>query len=210
MATIKFYLRKKVLSDGTSPLVLKILKDGKPSISHTGINLKHDDWDPKKRRVKNSHFNASKLNIFLRKKLAEANDKALEVQALNADVSAKTIIKKIRPGSNQSFFKHLDEYLRTLKKGGDANRYGVTKSEAQHFRNFLNGSDIVFPDITILQLEKYKRYLETEVKTGKDERNIGARSVYNALVLIRKIFSLAIAGQDIEQKYIRLEKAGFL
>ncbi len=77
MATVRFYLRKKVLADGTSPLVLKIYKDGKPSISHTGISLVHEHWDKKNRRVRKTHPNSTQLNNMLLKKLAEANNKAI-------------------------------------------------------------------------------------------------------------------------------------
>lgn len=208
MATIKLYLRKHVLADGTSPLVLKILKDGKPSISHLGINLHPNDWDEKKKRVKKSHANATRLNNFLLKKLAEANDKAIEVQTHNESVSSKTIIKKIKPNSGGSFFKQAEVYLKTLKEAGKFNEYTADKPRVKHFREFLNGSDIVFPDITVGMLERFKHYLLTTLKVGKEERPIKERTALNHLVVIRSVFSQAIKQGAVEKKYYPFGKDG--
>src|ERR1700677_1963854 len=123
MTMIKLFLRKAVLTDGTSSLVLKVSKDGKPSITKTGINLKHADWDTKKQRVKTSHPNSTRLNNMLLKKLSEANDKAIELETNHAEVSSKTIMKKIKPNSGGSYFKQADAYLKTLKEAGKFNEY---------------------------------------------------------------------------------------
>jgi integrase len=208
MATIKFYLRKKLLADGTTPLVLKIFKDGKPSISHLGINLLPSDWDEKKRRVKKSHPNSTRLNNFLLKKLAEANDKALEFQTHNEAVSSKTIIKKIKPNSGTSFFMQADQYLKTLTQAGKFNEYTADKPRIKHFREFLNGSDIVFPDITVALIERFKHYLMTTLTVGKDKRPIKERTALNHLVVIRSIFSQAIKQGIVDKKYYPFGKDG--
>ena len=159
MATIKFYLRKKVLKDGTSPLVFKVIKDGRPSISHTGISFNHADWDPKKRRVRKTHPNNTQLNNYLVKQLSEANNKAIEAQTLNHTVSSKTIIKKIKPNSGLNFFKYGQNYTEALFKAGKYTERNSALASMEHFRGFLNGSDITFPDITVSMLERYKLYL---------------------------------------------------
>jgi integrase/recombinase XerD len=208
MATIKFYLRKKVLADGTSPLVLKILKDGKPSISHSGISLHHTDWDAKKRRVRKTHPNATKLNNLLLKQLSEANNKAIEAQTVNSHVSAKALIKKIKPNSSISFLKYAEGYIATLRKAGKYVEQNSAKASTDHFSNFLDRSDIGFPDITVSLLERYKQYLANEVKVGKDEKNMAPTTVLNNLAFIRTVFNQAITAKDVEQRYYPFGKTG--
>lgn len=208
MATVKFYLRKKVLKDGTSPLVLKIIKDGKPSISHTEIRLLHKDWDAKKRRVTSSHPNSTQLNLFLKKKLAEAVGTAIETETINNNVSSKALIKKIKPNSGLSFLKYAQSYAVTLRQAGKYTEYNSAIASMEHFSNFLNGSDISFPDITVSLLERYKAYLSNEVKIGKQEKPLSPVTVINKLALIRTVFNQAITAKDIEQKYYPFGKGG--
>ena len=205
---VKLFLRKTVLADGTSSLVLKVFKDGKPSIIKTGINLKHADWDKKKQRVKTSHANSTRLNNMLLKKLSEANDKAIELETNHSEVSSKTIMKKIKPNSGGSFFKQSDAYLKTLKEAGKFNEYTADKPRIKHFKDFLNGSDIVFPDITVGLLERFKHHLATTLTVGKDKRPVQERTVINHMVVIRSVFSQAMKQGVVEKKYYPFGKEG--
>ncbi|MCR8561076.1 site-specific integrase [Mucilaginibacter sp. BJC16-A38] len=208
MATVRFYLRKKVLSDGTSPLVLKIYKDGKPSINHTDIRLFHRDWDAKKRRVKTTHLNHTKLNNYLLKKLAEANNTAIEMQTANDNVSSKAVIRKIKPNSATSFFKFGEEYGKSLKKAGKYTERNSAIASMEHFKNFLNGSDIIFPEITVSLLDRYKAYLANDVKIGKKQKNMSPVTVNNKLSFIRELFNSAITASVVEQKYYPFGEGG--
>lgn len=208
MATVKFYLRKKVLKDGTSPLVLKIIKDGKPSISRTEIRLLHKDWDATKRRVRSSHPSATQLNIFLKKRLAEAVGTAIETETINNNVSSKALIKKIKPNSGLNFLKYAQGYAATLRQAGKYTEWNSAIAGIEHFSNFLNGSDISFPDITVSLLERYKTYLFNEVKTGRREKPLSPVTVINKLAFIRTVFNQAITAKDVEQKHYPFGKGG--
>ena len=208
MGMVKLFLRKTVLADGTSSLVLKVFKDGKPSITKTGINLKHADWDKKKQRVKTSHPNSTRLNNMLLKKLSEASDKAIELETNHAAISSKTIMKKIKPNSGGSFFKQAETYLVTLKEAGKFNEYTADKPRIKHFKDFLNGSDIVFPDITVGLLERFKHHLATTLTVGKDKRPVQERTVINHMVVIRSVFSQAMKQGVVEKKYYPFGKEG--
>jgi integrase/recombinase XerD len=208
MGMVKLFLRKAVLADGTSSLVLKVFKDGIPSIVKTDINLKHSDWDKKKQRVKTSHPNSTRLNNMLLKKLSEASDKAIELETNHAAISSKTIMKKIKPNSGGSFFKQAETYLVTLKEAGKFNEYTADKPRIKHFKDFLNGSDIVFPDVTVGLLERFKHYLATTLTVGKEKRPVQERTVINHLVVIRSVFSQAIKQGAVEKKYYPFGKEG--
>ncbi|MFY0601673.1 MAG: tyrosine-type recombinase/integrase [Cyclobacteriaceae bacterium] len=134
MASIKIVLRKeKQKKDGTYPLAIRIIKDRKPKYIHIdhSIQLKH--WDADERRVKKSHPNAKQLNNFLLKKLSEANDKALEAETKNDDVSSKDIKKSVkRKAQRTSFFKFGAE---RVKRKYLSKTYSVAQAERSILHN---------------------------------------------------------------------------
>ena len=208
MAMIKLFLRKTILADGTSSLVLKVFKDKKASIVKTGINLKHEDWDAGKQRVKKSHANSTRLNNLLLKKLSEANDKVIEIETNHEYVSSKAIITKIKPNNDGTFFKQADNYLNRLKESGNFNQYNADKPRIKHFREFLNGSEIAFSDVNIGLIERFKHYLKTNVKVGKSAKPIGERTILNHVVAIRSVFSQAVKQGVADKKYYPFGKEG--
>lgn len=156
MATIKIVLRKKLNKDGTLPICLRITKDRKTSFIHLGYHVKETDWDEKNFRVKKSHPNSVRMNNLLLKKLAEANDEALQLEAKHEQTSAKSVKQQVRPQAGTNFFAQANEFLANLKSQGKYNQYTSDKPRIEHFKDFLNGSDISFSDITIGLLERFK------------------------------------------------------
>ena len=75
---------------------------------------------------KKSHPNSARLNNLIRKKLAEAGDVALEVEAQNKDLTSKAIMRKVKPSSQAKFFAQASVYLKRLE---DAGNYNVWKAE---------------------------------------------------------------------------------
>jgi len=123
MATVKIVLRKKANKDGTYPLALRITKDRKTSFIHLGYSLHEKDWDADEHRVRKSHPNAARLNNFIRKKLADAGDKALEIDTQQRDISARGIKRQICPSDDTMFFARADLFLRRMKETGNFNRH---------------------------------------------------------------------------------------
>jgi integrase len=208
MSVVKVVLRKKYKADGTSPLALRITKDRKSSYVYLGYHILEKDWDETKQRVKKTHPNATRFNNFIIKKLAEATDTAVELETNNPVVSNSAMAKKIKPNSGSSFFKQAELYLAMLKEAGKFNEYTADKPRINHFKDFLNGSDIVFPEITIGLLERFQHYLKTTIKVGKSDRPIGLRTILNHLVVIRSVFSFAIKQGAVEKKYYPFGKEG--
>ena len=194
MASVKLVLRKKINKDGTFPLAIRITKDRKSSFIHLGKHIKETDWDEVKQRVRKSHPNSGRLNGFLIKRISEANDKLLEMETQKNEGSAKTVKKKIRPTTGYSFFKQAEVYIDELIKNGKFNRMSADRPRIERFREFLKGEDISFPDITVALLLRFKTYL---INT----RTIKERTAINHLVVIRSVFSQAIKGKIVDEKY---------
>ncbi len=194
MATVKIVLRKKKNKDGTYPLALRITKDRKSSFIHLGKHLKESDWDKVKLRVKKSHINSARLNNYLMKKLAEANDKLLELDTHDEHISLQQVKHGIDTRtSGSSFFSVAERYLANFRKAKKYNRLSTEQPRVKRFKKFVSGADISCNDITVPLLNRYRAYL-------KGTHNISERSIINHLLVIRTIYNLAIKEGIADQK----------
>lgn len=197
MSTVKIVLRKKKNQQGELPdllpLTLRITKDRKTSFIYLGHSIKETDWDEKTQRVKKTHLNSTRLNNLLMAKLAEANDKALELQTQKDSYSVSAVKNKIKPKAASTFFAQADSYLESLKASGKYNQYTSDKSRINNFKKFA-GNSIAFTDITPSLLERFNNYARTQL-------HLSPRSAVNQLVTIRSVFSYAIKDSVIDAKY---------
>lgn len=109
-ASIRIVLRKRMLSDGTFPLALRITKDRKTSFIHLGKNVKGEHWDNKAQKVKKGHPNSGKLNSLLLDKLKEYNDLMLDMEKQGKDTTAINIKRNIEKGKEcHNFFIYAYE-----------------------------------------------------------------------------------------------------
>ena len=75
MASIKIVLRKNMIrKDGRIPLALRISENYKTNYKWLGQYVFEKDWDNNAGMAKKSHPNSQQLNIFLMKKMVEANN----------------------------------------------------------------------------------------------------------------------------------------
>lgn len=194
MASVKIILRRKNNKNGTYPLALQIIKDRKKSISHLGHSIEEKYWDEGTGRVRKTHPNSARLNNFLNKKLADAEDKLLELQSQKKDLSPKSIKDDIVDNKNKSFFALADIYLDNLRQRGKYNRITSEEPRIKHFKDFLKTSEITFQEITVTLLSRYKAYLS-------GTRKVSERTIINHLIIIRTIYNLAIKSNNADAKY---------
>lgn len=197
MASVKVILRNKKKKDGTSSIALQIIKNRRASIVHIGHSIEDKYWDFENSKVKKSHPNSVRLNNLILKKLTEANDKMIELEANKKDTTSQSIRKAIKTNGNSLFIQQGELYLEGLKKAGKYTRYTPDKSRVERFRDFLRindlGNDIAFSEITPQLIKRFQGYLKS--------KNISERTIVNYLIVIRTIFNQAIASNLVDQKY---------
>lgn len=198
MASVKIILRTKPNKDGTFSLALQFTKDRRKSISHLpGCQVKKEDWDAAKQRVKKSHSNSARINNLLIKKLAEASDKMLEAETHKKDTSAQMMRHSFKGKTQGTFFVQAETFLDSLKKAGKYNQYTSDKPRIKHFRTFIQATgaqDIAFSDITPTLLERFRGYVRGKLQLSE-------RSAVNNLVTIRSVFSYAIKENLVDPKH---------
>lgn len=194
MASIKVLLWKKKNKDGNYPLAIRIIKDRKPRYIYVGHYIKEADWDEQKQRVKKSHPNSTALNNLLAHKLAEATGKLIDLETKKDDTTSRTIKETITAKNSSSFFVQARIYLENIKTSGRYNRYVSEEPRVRRFKEFLNGKDISFREITVALLNKFRAWL-------KGTHSISERTVMNYFILIRTIYNQAIKAHAADPKY---------
>ncbi len=198
MASIKVLLWDKKNSEGLYPIVIRIIKNRKPSYIYIGHYIEKAQWDEKNRKVKKSHPNSTRLNNLIIQKLAEANDKLLDLEVQKTDTSSQAIKNTIKSAGDTLFIKQANIYLDILKKSGKYNRHTADKPRVERFSEFLKenslGRDIPFSEITPQLLNRFRGYL-------KGKWGISERTIVNYLIVIRTIFNQAITGNLIDRKH---------
>ncbi|MEL7004402.1 MAG: site-specific integrase [Bacteroidota bacterium] len=204
MASVNVVLRKKKNAKGLYPISVRITKNRKSSFLSTGQYIEEKYWDAKSQRVKKSHPNSTRLNNFILKKLAESNDKLLELEVKQKIISAQTITKEIKAErKSTSFFTLADVYIQQLIENGKFNQVNAERPRIKHFREFLKKKDIPFSEITVSLLKQFQAYL-------KGSRKVSDRTVANYMVVIRTIYNMAIREGIIEQKHYPFGRGGIV
>lgn len=194
MASIKVLLWEKKNKDGLYPIVIRIIKDRKPSYVYLGHYIKKEQWDEENKKVKKSHPNSERLNNLIQVKLAEFSNTVISLQTENKETSSRAIKKSIKGKTEATFFQQAQEYLDNLTREGKYNRLSAEEPRVNRFKEFLEQHDIAFRDITVPLLKKYRAYL-------KSTRNVTERTIINHLIVIRSIFNQAIKGHLVDRKY---------
>ncbi|MBE9602669.1 site-specific integrase [Pedobacter sp. MC2016-24] len=202
MASIKVVLRKKKHTDKktqvetfTYHLALRIIKNRKPSFIFLGQTLDGaHQWNEEAQMVKKNHPNSVRLNALILAKRTESTDMAIDLEIKKKDHSAVAIKNKIKPLIGASFFAQADAYIELFRLAGNYNRVTSESPRIKHFKEYLKGQDISFPEITVTLLKHYQAWLKATRKVVKNgvEQPIGERTIINHLLIIRTIYNQAL------------------
>jgi len=180
--------RNKKLSNGNSPLMLRVCKDRKTKYQSLGISINPDDWDFQKNKPKSNCPNKDLiLKIILDKEVA-FQKQILELKAEDKEYTASTLIApkdKIKVKTVKEFYEELITDLELANKIGNASVY---KDSFGSLKNFTkNKLDIPFSHIDIEFLKGYEKWLR---QRGCKETTLcmffrTLRSAYNKAIVAK-------------------------
>ena len=207
MATVKIILWKSYQKkDGTYALAIRITQNRKPKYVFTGKYIQEKDWDDEGGKVRKSHPNSRRLNNFLKKKISEADDIALEAETTKKNNTSKALQKKVKGKTgNVSFFQFGMERVKSKYEAGT---YSVAKSEysiLHNVREFLNHNK-----------SKDKQSVIDDIMQRRKERIGQSRKAgYNFLEELRIQFAKdkSLYFEDIDEPFLKRFKifcAGYL
>ncbi|MEO1022790.1 MAG: site-specific integrase [Bacteroidota bacterium] len=195
MASLKILLRtNKQRKDGQSPLALRITHNRKSRFIFLGQYLDEKHWDSVRQRVKKSHPNSARLNNLILKKLAEANDTALEMASSQEAVTVKHIKNRVQHKNNTTtLFDVGQKRIQEYEAKGTFSVARADQSILNNIEGFLGHRTLPFQDITVAFLERYKLYCLTRLGHSK-------RTATNQLMLIRTLYNRAMKEGIIDGK----------
>jgi integrase len=186
MASVAVVLYKqKTLSNGEHPLMLRIIKDRKPSYRSIGHSCKPELWDDEGNCLSKKHPNYRQLKILIDQKVIEANKLILDSEIEEKNFSAEDIVTKTKKSANKiTVFKFYDEVIERLKKANKIGNANVYRDSRKALYKYRNGKDLFFTQIDPALLNKLEEYL---LGNGVSENSI---SVY--IRTLRSLFNKAV------------------
>lgn len=167
------YYRSKILSNGESPLMLRLTKDGKRKYISLHISLNPSYWDFSKNKPKRNCPDKDRINTLIEQKTQKFRNQITEYKTENRDYTLNSLIQRVEnPIHKQTFGEYLENYMKLLKSEnrlGYVRTFHELKSSIIGFKQTL---DFYFSDIDILWLRGYELYLR---KKGNAENTIGIR-----------------------------------
>tara|TARA_R110002033_G_scaffold171215_1_gene218639 strand:- start:19263 stop:20498 length:1236 start_codon:yes stop_codon:yes gene_type:complete len=191
MATVQVVLRKKKNTQNLYPVTIRITKDRKTSFISIGQYIDLKFWDVQNRRVKKSHPNASRINHLILKKLAQANDKLLDAEINEDSISASQVRENVKGKNKKDFFDIAELHLENLEKAEKYSQHLTQKGRIGKFKKFVGKDTLHFKEITVFLLKNFESYLLNQEKRKP-------RTAINYMILIRKIYNLAISDGLVE------------
>jgi len=192
MGTVQTVLRKKKNTQNLYPIAIRITKNRKASFIFTGQYIDEKFWDEKNRKVKKSHPNASRLNHLILTKLTQANEKLLEAEINDDTISAYNVKKSVKGSNKLDFFAVAELHLENLNNAEKYRQYQTQKGRIDKFKKFLGQSTLNFKEITVFLLKNFESHLLNQEKRKP-------RTAVNYMILIRKIYNLAISQSIVDR-----------
>ena len=129
--------KSKIMSNGESPIMVRVAKDGKRSMKSLGISVNPTYWDFSKNCPKKNCPNRAVLMQLISQALLQYQGKMIEVKARGEEVTAVTIIAedKVKPNREtvEDFLFVLIQQLRENGKVGNSNAYLNLHSTLHNF-----------------------------------------------------------------------------
>jgi site-specific recombinase XerD len=192
MTSIKPILREdKIKSNGLAPLYIRIIKDRKPRYKSLGINLNPKDWDSKKLTVKKSHPNSTRANNLIAKRIAEIQNKVLVLEEKEERYTGNNALETLDRKKSAGFLQHASRVIKRMESSSKIGTIDRTKAVVSKVKKYLEGSDILLPEITVGWLKDYEVYLRLELSNKTN-------TVGSNMKVIRKILNDAMGEELID------------
>ena len=178
--------KSKTLSNGESPLMFRISKNGKRKYQSLGVSINPIYWDFTKNKPKRNCPNGELIQKLILDKNAEFNQQIIELNAIQKDYSPTTLLNK---QYQTNTFKTVGEFYRDLltqfKSENKCGNRLIYKNSLNSIKEFSKGRlNLLFSDIDIDWLNRYEKWLRSK---GNKETTISLsfrtlRSAYNKAI----------------------------
>ncbi len=187
MITLKIVLKKKLLSDGTYPVCLRVTKERQCRHYKTPFGAKLSEWIEPTGNFNKRNYNSVQYNRLLVKFKERAYKIITDLEIENPDYSLQDFDRSYRITFNpvkNDVFVFFDEIIKEMTYAGrigNAKSYKDAKTSVQIYHRFKN---LNFREINPAFLSKYDAFLRSR---GGTDGGIGVK-----MRAIRALFNKAI------------------
>ena len=186
--------RSKLLADGTSPIMLRLTKDGKRKYISLHLSANQSQWDFKKNQPKRNCPDREAILTVIERKSKQYREQITQFKAEGKDYTLETLVQRVEnPVRQMNFGEYLDYFIQQLK---DENRLGYAESFKGLKSSLLlycGSLDFPFTDIGHQWLKGYEMFL---IRSGKKENTIGIR--FRSL---RVLYNKAVSEEIVKPEY---------
>ena len=186
--------RSKLLADGTSPIMLRLTKDGKRKYISLHLSANQSQWDFKKNQPKRNCPDREAILTVIERKSKQYREQITQFKAEGKDYTLETLVQRVEnPVRQMNLGDYLDYFVQQLK---DENRLGYAESFKGLKSSLLlycGSLDFPFTDIGHQWLKGYVMFL---IRSGKKENTIGIR--FRSL---RVLYNKAVSEKIVKPEY---------
>ena len=186
--------RSKLLADGTSPIMLRLTRDGKRKYISLHLSANQSHWDFKKNQPKRNCPDREAILTVIERKSKQYREQITQFKAEGKDYTLETLVQRVEnPVRQMNLGDYLDYFVQQLK---DENRLGYAESFKGLKSSLLlycGSLDFPFTDIGHQWLKGYEMFL---IRSGKKENTIGIR--FRSL---RVLYNKAVSEKIVKPEY---------
>jgi site-specific recombinase XerD len=161
MASIKIVLNNnKVLSDGTNPIIIQIIKDRKKRVVYTGFSSNKSEWNSKSNSPNKKHPNYAQLKLYLKKKLVDAETCLMELESSGKPYSIDELVLKIKGEKRtENVFQFWEDVINELERTGKIGNSKAYINTLSMFKKFRKEKDLTFNELNYTLVKKFDSYM---------------------------------------------------
>ncbi|HBX46852.1 MAG TPA: recombinase, partial [Porphyromonadaceae bacterium] len=189
--------KSKVLSNGESPLMIRVSKSGKRTYKSIGISINPTHWDFDKNKPKRNCPDKEQIENLIIEKLKAFNQTILELNVTQKEYTSDSLINKVEnPFTLKTVATVFQEQIKLLQTSQKLNSALLYKYAYKSLSNFNTHLNIYFSDIDIVWLKRYENWLRN--------KNLADNSIGILFRTLRAVYNTAI-----EQKCVNPQSYPF-
>ena len=165
MATLKLTYRKDYTkSDGTVPIVVRLIHKGKARYISTPFSIQPAMFDNKSGRIKSKHPSSNKLNLALSAIMQRYYEKIIELSMSVESMSIEEVVAYLKRSnaSDVSFTDYMQSRIDYFKKRDRMSYADMFIRSVKKLRQYSEKEDIPFSSITVSFLTRFEEWLEDQ------------------------------------------------
>jgi integrase/recombinase XerD len=187
MASIKISPRHdKANKSGQVPLYLRLTKNRRSKYVALDVYINPNDWNNKTGKVRATAVNASQINSFITKKIAETQALSLSMETKSKFVTVYDIKSKLVGNGPAEFFSYFEKQIRLRTEEFSIGTILHYKTVLAKLKNYWKKERLYFEDVNVQLIKDFQEYLIYELKNQTN-------TIHSNLKIIRTVINDAVA-----------------